>query len=164
MKKIFAFSLLLLLFSLPVFAQPGNLAIRMNPLPNTPYDWELTFDFVAPVNADGAFVLQLPEGLLPVPFTVKINGNTLWLQNLLTVPEDDSVIAWQFIPEGLLLLFKPGVLKQGDRVEINCLLTVKEPDKEPKEVTLKAVKWSAGKVQIDNRVLASGMIPAFANR
>ena len=164
MRKILTFSLLLSLLSLPLVAQPGGIRVQSNPLPNTRFDWELKFDFEVPNAVEGAFLLELPPDLQPVPVTVAVNGKQLWLQNLLSVPQGDSMVAWQLFPEGLLMLFKPGVLKQGDRVEINCLVTVKRAEEKTGEVALKAVIWSAGRVQIVNRALASGTIPAFTNR
>ncbi len=153
-----------LIFWGSAWAQNKNLDIALTPIANTKTDWEFRLSGKLNFNPEDGIVIQIPGEMMIVPISVSVNGKKMWMQNLLTVPEKDSVIAWQIVPEGLMLLFKRGLIRQGDQLNLLCIANLLKKDLTNKTVYLKKIVSKPDGLKVSTQPLASGTIPSIPNR
>ena len=156
--------LMVILLSGSVLAQNKELSISLKPLSNTKTDWEFSLEAQLNFSPENGIVLQVPGELMVVPVSITVNDRKFWMQNLLTVPEKDSVVAWQIVPEGLMLLFKKGVIRQGDKIRLVCIANILKKEFKSNTVYLKKIVSRPDGLKVSTQPLASGTLPAIPNR
>ncbi len=147
-----------------VLAQNNDLNISLKPLSNAKTDWEFTLEAQLSFTPENGIVFQVPVELMVVPVSITVNGNKFWMQNLLTVPEKDSVVAWQIVPEGLMLLFKKGIIRRGDKIKLVCIANILKKKFKSNKVFLKKIVFRPDGLKVSSQPLASGTLPAIPNR
>ncbi len=162
--KIVRFSLfIVLVFLLELFAQNNDLQVTVKPISGSEVDWEVELSTVLPISPARGFVLEIPEEIVPIPVAVRANGKDLWLQNIASVPERDSVIAWQTVNSGIMFLYRDRLLQAGDRLTIKFIASVFKTPKENK-ITIKEIVSRNDGLKVSNRGFVTGSIPSFSNR
>ena len=164
MKFKYSALLIILFWSISLFAQQNEIELALNPLPGTQSDWEfqLSLDFkISPANG---LVIELPDEIKLIPVSIKINGAEVWLQNIITVPERDSVIAWQTVSEGIILLYKKKLVQSGDMFTMKCMATINELPLKQARVRIKEVVWQSDNLKISDQAFATGTIPRIPKR
>ena len=154
----------IVLIATQIFAQAEKLQISVNsnaenePTLEFALAWNMNFN-----PTDGLKIETSPEIYL-VPKSLLVNGKSMWLQNLSTIPEQDSVITWQSSPNGIILLFREDLIKNGDQLNINCNGSMKTGGEEQHSIQIKDVEWSSGNLEVSEQSFVNGPIPATPNR
>lgn len=147
-----------------LLAQSDVLKVNAQPIPDSKSDLELVFDLNLPSAPSNGLVIELPEEVMAIPVSVQINGKQMWLQNLTSVPKRDSVIAWQIIPKGLMLLFKEGLVGAGTNLRVTCITSTLKSTRTPREVKIKNIISQSDGIKVSNQTMATGIIPSMTNR
>lgn len=160
-----SFAGILLIFVVSgLFGQQADVQLNLTPLSQTESDWEfeLSVDFnFTPVSG---LAVVVPEDVMLVPVSLKINNKRMWLQNLQFAPEPDSVVAWQRIADGLMFIYKQGMIQARDRMELKCISSLLKMPLEDRKVQLKEVVSQTDGLKVSNQIIASGEIPAVSSR
>lgn len=153
-------------FSLIVqlFGQQNRAAISLLPIPGSDGEWEFNLNVDLPIAPANGFVLEIPEGVELIPIAMQINKHDVYLQNILTIPQRDSVIAWQRVSTGLLLLCRKNLLDAGENFSLKCISTGVDLPLDVRRVNLKEIISKPDGIKISNRVFATGTIPLPSNR
>jgi len=163
--KIVRFSLfIVLIFILELFAQSNDIQVKIRSIPGSEVDWEFELSVVLPVSPSQGFILEIPEEIVPIPVAVRANEKDLWLQNISSIPERDSVIAWQTVNNGIMFLFRDKLLQAGDRLVIKFMATVLKTPEGNKKITMKEIVSRNDGLEVSNREFVSGSIPSISNR
>ena len=162
MKKIVLVSVL---FAQILFAQPGDLSVNLEKIPQSDINWEMTLSLNAPAGTQSGFLIEIPSTIKMVPLSVRINQADLWLQNSEQASVSDSVVNWVFMPDGVSFLFKEGQLAIGDQVVIKAMIT-KFIKRESSESVLKirSAQNIESDSQISNEVITSTDISSMLSR
>ena len=107
-----------------LLAQDSGLNIEIQKIQNT-NNWEfnLQYQFTIPV-VIGLFI-ELPDDFVVTPISIKVNDQDLWLKNTNEVSENDSVIHWEYVENGLILRFSDNLLQSGNRLSLNGLSSIR---------------------------------------
>ncbi len=147
-----------------MFAQANRLQISVNsnaenePTLEFALAWDMNF------NPTNGLKIETSQEIYLVPKSLMVNGKGMWLQNLTTIPEQDSVITWQSSPNGIILLFREDLIKNGDQLNINCNGSMKAGGEEPHGIYIKDVEWRSGNIEVSEQSFVNGSIPATPNR
>lgn len=149
-------------FTAALFAQnPNDLNLQLSKHPNTSNEWDLTIDLSLDQQIDSALLFEFPQWITAVPSSVQLNDQTLWLKNSTDTPESDTVVTWQIGADGLGLHFKDGLIKNGDRVNVKCLLNVKKNQQGPRQVSVKKMAKQGEKYVPADEAITSAAFPNF---
>ena len=143
-------------------AQSNPLQIELTPLQS---DVQVNLSWRSTVRPAG-LLLNVPVEVQLVPISIEIDNRPVWLKNDPAVPELDSVISWQSTPEGLVLLFREGLLNNGSVLEVRCHSNLASGQGDSAVVQLRTVQVTSGGIESASSIISSGMIPArnHANR
>ncbi|GAB4378918.1 MAG: hypothetical protein Kow0042_27830 [Calditrichia bacterium] len=158
------FFLLFIFLVTPLLSQPSSLAIRLQNIPDTEGEWELRATLNLNQNLANGFVVQVSENMPMIPVTVRLNNRSVWLQNLLSVPQRDSVIAWQKVTDGIMFLCQDDFLKAGDVMEIIFMVSLNNSSQNESQMVLREIVNRADGVKVSNQSFVSGTIPAMSKR
>ena len=148
--------ILLVLCSVQVFAQSNPLQIELTPLQS---DVQVNLSWRSTVRSAG-LLLNVPAEVQLVPISIQIDDRSVWLKNDAAVPELDSVICWQSTPEGLVLLFREGLLDNGSLLEVRCHSNLAGGQGDSAIVQIRTVQVTSGGIESASSIISSGMIPA----
>jgi len=153
-------------FSLVVqlFGQQNRAKISLLPIPGSDREWEFNLNIDLPITPADGIVLEVPAGVALIPIAVQIDKRDVYLQNILAVPRRDSVIAWQRVSAGLLLLCRKNLLNAGKNFSLKCISTGMDLPLDGRKVNLKEIVSKPDGIKISNRVFATGTIPLPSNR
>jgi hypothetical protein len=155
MYRSFILILLVFLSSL-IFAQSNPLQIELAPLQS---DVQVKLSWRSTVRPAG-LLLNVPAEVQLVPISIEIDNHAIWLKNDAAVPERDSVISWQSTPQGLILLFREGLITVGSELAISCHSNLANSRVDSAMVQLRAVQVTSGGVEAASPPISSGIIPA----
>jgi len=151
------FILMMLVFSSTViFAQSNPLQIELAALQA---DVQVNMSWRATLRPAG-LLIAFPSDVQLVPISMAIDNRSLWLLNDSAVPARDSVIAWQITPEGLILLFREGLIENNQVLELSCHSNLANGQMGPVEVQIRAVQVTESGIETSSPVISSGIIPA----
>lgn len=151
------FILIVLVFSSAViFAQSNPLQIELTSLQA---DVQVDLSWRATLRPAG-LLIAVPTDVQLVPISIAIDNRSLWLINDLAAPERDSVVAWQTTPEGLVLLFREGLIANNQLLDISCHSNLANSQVESAEVQIRAVRLTDSGIEAVSPVISSGIIPA----
>ena len=119
-KKMF-FLIITVLTTQVLFAQNSNLEIQLSKHPNTQANYELKIQVRFAGQIESGLLIELPASIKVVPSAIELNNNPLWLKNISSIPDSDSVVNWELIPDGLILRFKDNLLKVNDLLNVTCI-------------------------------------------
>jgi hypothetical protein len=153
MKKLV---LITALFSQILLAQPNDLIVDMNPVAESTVNWETTFTVNGQTGMENGLLIELPSGLKMVPLSARINQTEMYLQNLKETPSIESVICWDFSPEGIILFFGDGQFKTGDQIVLKTMTTlIKKNLKQEASVNIRAVQNINPIIQYSEDIISS---------
>ncbi|MEJ2636469.1 MAG: hypothetical protein P8184_14400 [Calditrichia bacterium] len=161
-KLLLLFVVLILTTNLT--AQSNNLEVSLSPVAGTKADWNLDFSLNIGFAAGNGFALKVPNGVMLIPVSLRINETEVWLQKANTISDRDSTVAWRNIAEGLIFLYKDQLIKQGDRIQLECIANIINTPLQTNEVTVSQVVRQADGFIASDQVSASGLFPAIPNR
>ncbi len=162
MKKIVLVTVLLAQI---LFAQPGDLSVNLQQIPQSDINWEMILSLNAPAGTQSGFLIEIPSTIKMVPISVRINQSDLWLQNSEQVSASDSVVNWVFMPEGVSFLFKEGQLTTGDQMVIKAMITkLKKRESSESVLKIRPVQNIESDIQISNEVITSADISTMLSR
>jgi hypothetical protein len=148
--------ILLALFSAQVFAQSNPLRIELAPLQS---DVQVNLSWRSTVRPAG-LLLNVPAEVQLIPISIQIDNRAIWLINDSAVPARDSVIAWQSGPEGLILLFRQGLLDNGSVLDISCHSNLVSGVGDSALVQIRTVQVTSEGIESASSIITSGLIPA----
>jgi len=148
--------ILLVLFSGQIFSQSNPLQIELTTLQS---DVQVNLSWRSTVRPAG-LLLNFPEVVQLIPISIEIDNRAIWLKNDAAVPERDSVISWQSTPEGLILLFREGLLNNGSVLDVSCHSNLGKSQADSAVIQIRTVQASAGGIEAASQSVASGIIPA----
>jgi len=158
-------SLIMILFLITgIYAQQAEVGVRIDPIPQTTSDWEcdLTLNLnIAPANG---ILVEMPKEIVLIPVSLEINKKQVWLQNSFSEPVRDSVVAWQKVPEGIMLFFEENLLKSSDELHIKCVGNILKTPLVKNQVNFKEIVAGSDGNKVSDQVFASGIIPSISNR
>ena len=105
----------------PVFLRAQNINAQLNQMPGETSDWQFQFEYQLTKDLSNGFFVEFSDSLKVYPVSIQINNHPFYLVNISSIPERDSVLAWQASDNGLMVICRSGVLKSGDVININCL-------------------------------------------
>ncbi len=164
MKRFYILFITLLLFFSVLFAQQNRLQVSVNAMPGSQADWEMTLDWQSGIEQTGGILFQLPAGIQLVPLSVKLGDSELWLKKGNRLPQQDSVAVWDVTADGLILLFRPGLVKRGDDVIIRCHAGFNAALPEGSAIQLKEVTVQNGSLKPVEQSVASASIPPIPQK
>jgi len=164
MKRLTYVIAFFLFISINLMAQSAQFGISLEAVPGTSADWRLGISWTAANVPANGLQLTLPETIQLAPMDVRLNGRQLWLINEGALPSRDSVMAWQSGPQGVTLLYREGLVKNGDRLEIRFAAAVLAAEAASDTLQIREVNWRNNAAEITNRTLAEGIVPAIPNR
>jgi hypothetical protein len=163
--KIFNIILFMIsILTLNLFSQQTNLSVNLNPIPNTTRDYTVEINLVLPITPADGVAIEAPQEISLIPVAISINESQLWLQNLSSIPSQDSVVAWQLVPQGMLMVFKNGLFKSGDEIKLRCISTMQNPDLSQNLFNAKEIISQTDGLRIANESFASGIMPQISNQ
>ena len=163
--KIFNIILLMIgVLTLNLFSQQTNLTINLNPMPNTTRDYAIEINLVLPITPADGVAIEVPQEISIIPVALSLNDSQLWLQNILSIPSQDSVVAWQMVPEGIMMVFKNGLFKTGDEIKLQCISTMQNLDFSQNLVTAKEIVSQTDGLRVTDEGFASGSVPPISNQ
>lgn len=155
--KYRAFILIVLVFSSTIiFAQSNPLQIELADLQA---DVQVNISWRTTLRPAG-LLITVPAEVQLVPISIALDNRPLWLLKDSAVPKRDSVIAWQTTPEGLILLFREGLVENNQMLKLNCHSNLANSQVGPVEVQIRAVQATDSGIETASPVLSSGIIPA----
>lgn len=152
---------IVLLAALAVVARAQNLKVDLSPIPRTEVDWNVQLTIDLPASPMDGVAVLLPEKFDFVPVAVLINDRSFYLQNLLSVPENAGVVAWQRVPEGLMMLFPPEFPVTGARLLVKGIGTLPEKPAEGSLIQVKMIRALPEGLRVSNSVIASAAMPSL---
>ena len=105
----------------PVFLQAQDINAQINQVPGESSDWQFQFNYRLTDDLTNGFFIEFSDSLNVFPISVQINNHPFYLVNLSSIPERDSVLAWQALEDGLMVICRSGILKSGDEIKLNCI-------------------------------------------
>ncbi len=164
--KIFysIFILFAFLFSELLAQSATNLNVRLQPLQGTTSDWEFDLQLIFETTPANGVTIEVPKELSLIPVSVSVNNVALWLQNNLSLPTQDSVVAWQRVNAGIMLIFKNGLFKTGDRLNLHCIAGLSNSKFEINKVNIREIIWQNNSVTVSKNIFASGSLPQIPSR
>lgn len=165
MKYSLFLILMSLLFSTQIFSQANQLQVSLNSKSNSETALDIQFTWSNNFTPTDGLVIESTQPMMLIPVSVQINGENIWLQNLSSLPENDSVVTWQTSSNSLIFLLRNGLVQEGDVINVNCNGMI-NPDKEAGEnaILIKDITWRAGQIEISDQSYMSGNIPAVPNQ
>jgi hypothetical protein len=164
MKYRYIFLILTIFWTTLLPAQTGDISTALNRMSDSSPDWELSLTVNLNFEPANGLTFQLPAGMKVIPVSIRLNGQEMWLQNKLAIPDRDSVIVWDFTAQGLSLFFRNGLLKNGDMLAISCHASIPQTDNFPATVILKEASLSDNSINLSERDYARGTIPLISNQ
>ena len=153
------------LFAQILFAQPGDLAVNLQPISPSDINWEMTLIMNAPAGTQSGFLIEIPPTIKMVPLSVRINQADLWLQNAAQVSASDSVVSWVFMPDGVSFLFKEGQLTIGDQVVIKAMISkFRKGEGSESVLKIRSLQNIESDSQISNEVITSTDISSMLSQ
>ena len=137
-----------------VIAQNGGLNIEIQKIQDTNnWDFNLQYQFTNPVKI-GVFV-ELPNKLIVTPISIKVNDQDLWLKNTNEISENDLVVHWEYVENGLILRFTDNLIQSGNQLSLNGLSSTSN---NLDDDTVISIKQMENNDQIGESVIASNNI------
>lgn len=164
MKILYIFLLIFGILSQNLFSQQTNVSVNLNPLPNTTRDYAVEINFVLPLTPADGLVIEVPQEIFLIPVAISFNDLQLCLQNMLSVPSQDSVVAWQSVPEGIMMVLKNGLFKTEDQINLRCISTMQNPDLSQNLFTAREIFSQTDGFRIIDESFASGSVPPISNQ
>jgi hypothetical protein len=154
-----------LLFFTQVFSQANQLQVSLSNKSNSEKALEIQFTWSSNFTPTDGLVIESTQPMMLIPVSVQINGENIWLQNLSSVPENDSVVTWQSSSNGLIFLLRNGLVQEGDVINVNCNGIINPNEETEDEVILiKDITWRAGQIEISDQSYITGNIPDVPNQ
>jgi hypothetical protein len=151
--------ILLAFFSSLIFAQSNPLQIELTPLQA---DVQVNLFWRSTVRPAG-LLIAVPAELQLVPISIEIDNRAIWLKNDAAVPARDSVITWQSTADGLILLFREGLVTDGSELAVSCHSNLASSRLDSTVIQLRAVQLTPGGIETASETISSGIIPARSN-
>jgi hypothetical protein len=164
MRYLNLFLILLLLLTYNLFSQGTNIAITFDPLSNSNRDFEFELTFRLPITPSDGIAIEHPQEISLIPVEITINDSKLWLKNSDTVALQDSVVAWQVIPSGIMIIFKNGLFNVGDELRLRCISAISSQNVAQSQVRVKEIVSQADGMQVASEIFASGSVPQISNQ
>ena len=137
-----------------VLAQNTNLNIDVQKIQDTNnWDFNLQYQFTRPV-INGVFI-ELPNKFIVTPISIKVNDQDLWLKNTDEISENDLVIHWEYVENGLILRFTDNLIQSGNQLSLNGLSSTSN---NLDDDTVISIKQMENNDQIGESVIASNNI------
>lgn len=155
--------LILFLIIAPALAQQTGASIDITPIPESDSDWEFNLNLDLTSSLSNGILLETPQEVMLIPISLRINQEEMWLQNILSVPDRDSVIAWQNMPQGIMLIAKSDLLNSGDNIQLKCMANIQDSELEQAEIRLKEVVSQTDGLKVSTNVFSSVQIPSIGN-
>ncbi len=146
----------MILCSVQLYAQSNPLQIELTPLQS---DVQVNLSWRSTVRPSG-LQLNVPVEVQLVPISIEVDNRAVWFKNDPAVPDLDSVISWQSTPEGLVLLFREGLLDNGSMLEVRCHSNLASGVGDSAVIQIRTVQVSSGGIESASAIISSGMIPA----
>lgn len=156
--RYFHYCLLILVIAAAA-APAQNMKVEMSPIPRTEVDWNVQLTIDLPVSRLDGVAILFPEKFAMVPVAVQLNDRNLYLQNLLSVPEPPGVVAWQRVPEGLMMLFSPDISATGARLLIKGIGTLSGKPGEESLIQVKEIRAQPEGLKVSNSIIAGAALP-----
>lgn len=164
MKYRYIFLILTIFWATLLPAQTGDINATLDRMSDSVPDWELDLSVNLNFEPATGLAFQLPAGMKVIPVSIRLNGEELWLQNKLVIPDRDSVITWDFTAQGLSIFFRNGLLKNGDVLAITCHASIPKTDNFPATVSLKEASLSDTGINLSEQNFARGTISLISNQ
>jgi hypothetical protein len=126
-------------------------------------EWRFNLEWDSNFQPTDGLEINIPETLILIPVSIQVNRNALWLQNAEVIPQQDSVISWQSAPGSIVLLFKSGLVKNGNQLTLIFNGSFLQKETRENIIQVKDVVWQSGTIEISDVVQATGTLPAFPN-
>lgn len=165
MKYILFSILMSLLFCTQIFSQADQLQVSLNSKSNNETALDIQFTWSSNFAPTDGLVIESAQSMMLIPVSVQINGENIWLQNLSSLPENDSVITWQTSSNSLIFLLRNRMVQEGDVINVNCNGMINpEEGAADNVIFIKDITWRAGQIEISDQSYMSGNIPAVPNQ
>lgn len=160
------FSILMsLLFSTQIFSQADQLQVLLNSKSDNETALDIQFTWSSNFTPTDGLIIESAQSMMLIPVSVRINGENIWLQNLSSLPENDSVITWQTSSNSLIFLLRNGMVQEGDVINVNCNGMINQDEgAADNAIFIKDITWRAGQLEISDQSYMSGNIPAVPNQ
>ena len=84
----------------------------------------------------------------------------MWLQKTTQVSSSDSVICWEMIPQGLVLLLNNKQVSNSGQLIVESMVTyIRKTENSDAIITIRAVQNDGPDFQLSNDVKASAILP-----
>ena len=156
MKKLVLF---IALFAQTLLAQPGDLAINLQPVRDSAVNWEATLTLEAQNGMENGLLIELPAGVKMVPLSARLNETELFLQNLDQAPASESVVNWDLTDEGVVLFFAEGQYSPGDRLILKTMTTqIKKQIEDNQQINIRTVLNTGPDIQYSEDIKVSNVL------
>ena len=153
--KLFSSILIVSIFIFSAaMAQNGNLNIDLQKIQDSNnWDFNLQYQFTNPITI-GVFI-ELPDKFIVTPISIKVNDQDLWLKNTDEISENDFVVHWEYLENGLILRFSDNLIQSGNQFSLNGLSSTSN---NLDDDTVISIKQMVDNDQIGENVIASNNI------
>ena len=164
MKILYIFLLIIGVLSPNLFSKQTDVSVNLNPLPNNARNYTVEINLVLPLTPSDGVVIKVPQEIQLIPVAISLNDSQLWLQNMLSVPSQDSVVAWQSVSDWIMMVFKNGLFQTGDEIKLRCLSKMHHPDLSQNLFIIKELDSRTDGLRITLESFASGSIHQISNQ
>ena len=147
----------------PFIAQAQDLDLIFERQGDDNLNWEMTIIFTVTNATQSGMLVEIPEQIRVVPMNVQINQNDIWMQNSEQVPQIDSLTTWHSVDEGLIFLFRDGLLSSTDQLQMTCMATLLEKQIPSEAVIQIRSVVNTNPIQISEQIIASRNIAITLN-
>lgn len=142
----------LILFATTIFAQNSNLEMRIEKIQNTD-NWEFNLQYNFENSTDTGIFIELPTNFKVTPVSININNEEMWLKNSSESTDNDSVIHWETVENGLILRFNDDLIQPASQLSLKCISQISS--KLPDDINV-PIKKILDNDQIGNELIVSG--------
>jgi hypothetical protein len=153
----------LFFFTYQIFPQANQNQISIKVAQNGEAEWRFNLEWNSNFQPTDGIDVDLPETIMLIPVSIKINDGNLWLQNSAVIPEQDSVISWQSTPGSIILLFKSGLVRNGDQLTLLFNGSFLQKKSGGNIIQVRDVVWQSGTIETSDVVQATGTLPVISN-
>lgn len=151
--------ILITIFSSNGWTQTTDARVDLNPISGTESDWNFNISVGLSRTPGIGLVIEIPEEIVVIPASIKINGRQVWLQNSTEAPQQDSIVSWISLPNGLAFLFKNGLIRTGDNIDFEGIASVIKSTDTEKFLDIREVISQSEGITASDEILANGQIP-----
>lgn len=148
--KLFLSILIVTIFSIAM-AQENNLTIELQKIQNTD-NWEFNLNYEFNNSASNGILIELPSNFKVSPTSIRISEQEMWLKNSDEPCDNDSVIHWENIDDGLIIRFAEDVIQPTTQLSVKCIA---QKSASIDEDTIVSIKQMINNDQVSDNVIAS---------